>query len=343
MRIGVVTIRQQSGESGGAERFYDGLVASLRALGHETRELALHTDESSLEGVKRSYLQAYDLDVSGYDLVVSTKAPSWLVRHPNHVCWLVHTMRVFYDMFDEAFPGADASLRAQRQLVHDLDTGALSPPRCRAVFSIGAEVSRRLRESNGIEAPVLHPPLWTDGFREGPQGDYFFLPGRLHAWKRVDLVIEAFKRVKGPLRLLVAGTGDAEAGLRELAGGDSRIEFLGRVDDARLLELYAGALAVPFTPRREDYGYVTLEAFASGKPVITCEDAGEAAAIVRDSGGGRVVAATAAAVSAAMQSLHDDRAQAGDFGHAGREWVRKLSWEAIARQLVAAAGDGAKA
>src|SRR5688572_3012041 len=100
MRIGVVTIRQQSGESGGAERFYDGLVAALRALGHDAQELALHTDESSIDGVKRSYLQAYDLDVSRYDLVISTKAPSWLVRHPRHVCWLVHTMRVFYDMFD---------------------------------------------------------------------------------------------------------------------------------------------------------------------------------------------------------------------------------------------------
>ena len=55
------------------------------------------------------------------------------------------------------------------------------------------------------------------------------------------------------------------------------------------------------------------------------------------------VAATPAAVSAAMQSLHDDRAQAGDFGHAGRAWVGKLSWEAIARQLVAAGSDGAKA
>lgn len=340
MRIGVVTIRQQNGESGGAERLYDGLVAALRALGHQAHELALHTDESSIEGVKRSYLQAYDLDVSGYDMVVSTKAPSWLVRHPRHVCWLVHTMRVFYDMFDDVFPSADAGIRAQRQLVHDLDTGALSPPRCRAVFTIGAEVSRRLRESNGIDAPVLHPPMWTDQFREGAQGDYFFLPGRLHAWKRVDLVIDAFKRIKAPLRLLIAGTGDAGPGLRELAGGDPRIEFLGRVDDARLVELYAGALAVPFTPRREDYGYVTLEAFASGKPVVTCEDAGEAAAIVRDSGGGRVVAADPAALAAAMQSLHDDRAQADEFGRAGRDWVHGLSWDAIARQLVAAANDG---
>lgn len=343
MRIGVVTIRQRSGESGGAERFYDGLVAALRALGHDARELPLHTDESDLVGVKRSYLQAYDLDVSGCDMVISTKAPSWLVRHPRHVCWLVHTMRVFYDMFEEVFPKADSALLAQRQLIHDLDTGALSPPRCRAVFTIGEEVSRRLRQANDIQAPVLHPPLWSDDFHEGPQGEYFFLPGRLHAWKRVDLVIEAFKRTKGALRLLIAGTGDAESGLRALAADDSRIEFLGRVDDARLVALYAGALAVPFTPKREDYGYVTLEAFASGKPVITCTDAGETAAIVRESGGGRVVAPHASALAAAMQAMHDDREAAAGQGEAGRAWVQALSWEKIARQLVAAATGGTPA
>lgn len=340
MRIGVVTIRQRNGETGGAERFFDGLVQAFERLGHVATELEVYTDESTAEGVKRSYLQCYDLDVSGYDMVVSTKAPTWLVRHPCHVCYLVHTMRVFYDMFDTVFPSASPEVLAMRRLVHDLDTGSLSPPRCRAVFTIGEEVSRRLRESNDIEAPVLHPPLWSDDFREGAMGDYFFLPGRLHPWKRVDLVIEAFRRVTGPVRLVIAGAGEAETALRQLAQGDGRIEFLGRVDDARLVQLYSNALAVPFAPKREDYGYVTLEAFASGKPVITCTDAGEAAAIVAASGGGLVVPPTIDELAGAMQSMATGGSDAAAMGQAGGRWVRSLSWERIAERLIASAAGG---
>lgn len=337
LRIAVVTIRQANGDTGGAERFFDGLVNALGGLGHDANELPVYTDESTAEGVKRSYLQCFDLDASGYDMVVSTKAPTWLVRHPRHVCYLVHTMRVFYDMFDAVFPAASPDTLAMRHLVHQLDTGALSPPRCRAVFTIGEEVSRRLREANGIEAPVLHPPLWSDDFHEGAQGDYFFLPGRLHPWKRVDLVIRAFRQVRAPVRLVIAGVGEAEAALRALANGDPRIEFVGRVDDDTLMELYAGALAIPFAPKREDYGYVTLEAFASGKPVLTCTDAGEAAAIVGASGGGIVVAPTAEDMAGAMQAIVTRTDHAAVMGQAGQRWVRSLSWQRIAGRLVDAA------
>jgi glycosyltransferase involved in cell wall biosynthesis len=340
MRIGVVTIRQRNGEAGGAERFFDGLVQAFQRLGHAATELTVYSDESTAEGVKRSYLQCYDLDLTSYDMVVSTKAPTWLVRHPRHVCYLVHTMRVFYDMFDTVFPSASPEVLAMQRLVHDLDSASLSPPRCQAVFSIGEEVSRRLREANGIEAPVLHPPLWSEDFREGNMGDYFFLPGRLHPWKRVDLVIEAFRRVPGRVRLVIAGTGEAETALHELAQGDARIEFLGRVDDARLMQLYSGALAVPFAPKREDYGYVTLEAFASGKPVVTCTDSGEAAAIVAATGGGLVVAPTIDELAAAMRSMTTDAYNVAAMGQAGGRWVRSLSWERIAEQLVAAGGGG---
>lgn len=340
MHIGVVTIRQASGDVGGAERFFDALTLAFRRLGHEAVEIPLVADESSFDQIKRNYLACYDLDLARFDMVVSTKAPTWLLRHPRHVCYLVHTIRVFYDMFEETFPWRGSELLAQRDLVHQLDTGALQPPRCRAVFTIGEEVSRRLREYNGIEAEVLHPPLWGDRFHAGPQGDYFLLPGRLHPWKRVDLVIEAMRHVHAPVKLKIVGMGEAEESLRALAGTDRRIEFLGHVDDITLCDLYAGALAVPFTPKREDYGYVTLEAFASGKPVITCIDSGEASVLVRDGESGFICDPNPSAIGEAMECLVVDRELAGRFGKAGQTWVNSLSWERIARRLVEAAGGG---
>jgi glycosyltransferase involved in cell wall biosynthesis len=296
-------------------------------------------DESTFEQIKRNYLVCYDLDLSTFDLVVSTKTPTWLIRHPRHVCYLVHTIRVFYDMFDSTFPHAGPELRAQRALVHQLDTKALSTPHCRGVFSIGHEVSSRLRQWNGLEAKVLHPPLWGGGFHEGGFGDYLLLPGRLHPWKRVDLVIRAMRHVSAPLRLVVTGTGEAERELRALAEDNPRIEFRGRVSDTELVELYAGAFAVPFTPMREDYGYVTLEAFASGKPVITCRDSGEAAAIVRGSMAGYVCAPDPKVIGAHIDMLWQDRQRAEALGQAGRAWVSALSWSDIVAHLVEAAAN----
>lgn len=297
-------------------------------------------DEPDFERIQRNYLTCYDLDLRLFDMVVSTKAPTWLVRHPRHVCYLVHTIRVFYDMFDHVFPSPWDGLIEQRDWIRKIDTLALSKPRCREIFTIGKEVSNRLLSANGIDASVLHPPMWASNFETGPQGEYFFLPGRLHPWKRVDLVIRAFLRTKSAKRLVIAGTGEAEADLRALAAGDGRIEFVGRISDETLVEYYANCLAVPFVPVREDYGYVTLEAFASGKPVITCQDSGEAANIVREGVSGRIVEADEYSIAVAMDEMQGDRERAACMGFEGRRWVDELSWDRVAKTLINAAEVG---
>jgi glycosyltransferase involved in cell wall biosynthesis len=265
-------------------------------------------------------------------------APTYIVRHPNHVCYLVHTVRVFYDMFEATFPKPTAQMLAQRALVQELDTLALAPPRTRRVFAIGHEVANRLVHSNGIDAAVLHPPLGFNRFHGGPYGDYVFLPGRLHSWKRVDLAIEAMRYVRAPLRLLIVGSGEDEHALRALAAADARIVFLGRVPDTELIDLYANALAVAFVPVREDYGYVTVEAFRSGKPVVTCTDSGEAALLVEHERTGLVVPPDPASLGAAFERLHADRDLVAVLGAtaAGRE--RSISWHNVVPALANALG-----
>ena len=159
----------------------------------------------------------------------------------------------------------------QRRLIHALDTAALQRPR--RIFAIGQEVAERLRRFNGLNAHVMRHPTSMEGLREGNFG-YFLLPGRLHRWNRAQLAIEAMRFVAAPVELIIAGTGEDEAEFRRAASADSRMHFVGRVSDERLADLYANALAVLFTPRSEDLGLVTLEAFQSAKPVITCIDSG---------------------------------------------------------------------
>lgn len=333
-RVAVLAPSSAQGELGGAERFYAGLLQALRQTGCSADLVQIHADESSFEAILRTYERCRNLDLSEYDLVISTKAPTFVVSHPNHVLYLVHTIRVFYDMFDQAFPWADETLLKQRETILKIDTEAMG--RISQRFSIGHEVSKRLRHWNGHDAEVLHPPLATQGFRCGADGDYFFLPGRLHAWKRIDLVIRALQRSKLPLRLVIAGIGEAEDELKALAAGDPRICFLGRVDDSQLLDLYADSLAVPFVPVREDYGYITLEAFASGKPVITCRDSGEPLQFVVDGQTGLVCDPTPESLCAAMEELFNDRARARSMGQQGARRVEDITWPSVAEHLLRA-------
>lgn len=333
-KVAILAPGSSSGVVGGAERFYSGLQKALQNQGCDTELILITVDETTFEGIQKGYQDFAKLDLASFDLVISTKAPTYVANHPNHVLYLVHTIRVFYDMFDEVFPHADAARLAQREWVHEQDNAALD--RIQHRFSIGSEVSDRLIKWNDCSAEVLHPPVDVDGLYDLGIGDYFYMPGRLHAWKRVDLAIKAIKCSSLPLKLVISGTGDAESQLRELAGNDPRIEFLGRVDDETLKRLYAGALAVPFLPISEDYGYITLEAFASGKPVITCADSGEPTVFVEDGVSGLVCTPEPRAICAAFEQLWNNRQLAERMGQAGRDRVASISWELVAGRLLQA-------
>ena len=337
-RVAVLTVKSSS-EPGGAERFFEGLVAGLRGWGVTAERVELESDESSFETIEESYLRFYDQNLSSYDGVISTKAPSYAARHPNHVCYLVHTMRVFYDMFEHEYPDAPEWQRLQRDQIHRMDTLALGKGRIKALFSIGHEVSARLASYNRLPSTVLHPGLNFELPRPGAY-DYAFLPGRLHRWKRVDLIIEALKQVDRPLRFLIAGTGEDENTFRETAGGDPRIEFLGRVNDAQLLGLYADALVVPFVPVREDYGLVTLEAFRARKPVITCTDSGEPTVFVRNGETGFACAPEPADIAERLTWLFDHRNEAAAMGERGEASIRHIRWDVVSSRLLEALFPG---
>jgi glycosyltransferase involved in cell wall biosynthesis/GT2 family glycosyltransferase len=340
MKIAVVTPLMKSGERGGAESLYEGLVEALRRSSHDAEQVPLVIDESHFDAILDSYARCAELDLSGYDAVVSTKAPTYMVRHPNHVSYLLHTIRVFYDMFEWEFGEGNAALRRQRRIVHELDRSGLHPDRVRGHFANGRTTYERLLDADpfwrSVRFRALHHPPALGGFREPAAGRYVFLPSRLHRWKRADLVVEAFRHLDRDVALKICGTGEDEPALRELAAGDPRVEFLGRVDDARVLDLYAHALVVPFVPRQEDYGLVTVEAFHSGKPVITCRDSGEPTYLVTDRVNGFVVDPDPRAIAARLEYLVDHPDEAAEMGRRGRACVRGITWDRVVSGLLSA-------
>jgi len=338
MRVGVVTARMASGERGGAEAFYDGLVDALRAAGHDAAEVPVHVDETTFDSVLESYARCYALDLRDYDLVVSTKAPTFMVSHPNHVSYLVHTLRVFYDMFETEYGRGTPTQHAQRRIVHALDRFGLRPGRVRRHFSIGQTPSRRLLDASAswqsVRFQTLHPAPALAGFKRPKGQDYILMPGRLHRWKRVSLMIEAYKHLRRDVPLLVTGTGEDEQELRALAAGDPRIRFLGRVSEPALLDLYANALLVGFIPKQEDFGYIAIEAFKSSKPVLTCTDSGEPLQFVRDGHTGLVVPPDARMIAERLTEAIDRPRRVAQMGAQGAKVVADIRWDAIVGTLV---------
>ena len=168
---------------------------------------------------------------------------------------------------------------------------------------------------------------------------YVFFVSRFTPLKRPDLVVEALARPEAAgIRAVLAGAGEGYADIVALVrarGLESRVSLPGRLSDADLLDHLARCRAVIFPPLDEDFGFVTVEAFASARPVITCRDSGGPAELVAHDRSGLVVEPTPDALAAAMRRLVDDRDLAARMGAEGSARVRRLTWPlALSRLLV---------
>ena len=116
-----------------------------------------------------------------------------------------------------------------------------------------------------------------------------------------------------------------------------RVKFHGRVSEKEKIQLYAHCSAVIYPPFDEDYGYVTLEAMLSSKPVITCDDSGGPLEFIEDGSNGHVVKAEPAMLAQAMIRIREDPAQAAQYGRTGRRSYldKKITWELVVEKLLA--------
>jgi glycosyltransferase involved in cell wall biosynthesis len=324
---------------GGAELMAEYLVAALRERGHEAE---LVTVPFKWYPGTRVLDQAFlwrlvdltEADGRPIDRVIATKFPAYAVRHPNKVAWVLHQFRQAYD-YDRTELGQfseSAEDRATRAAIERLDAVALGE--ARKVFATSRNVADRLQRFNGIDAEILPHPPQTLPYRTADSEGFVLSVNRLDRAKRIDLLIEAAKG-ESSLRVVITGEGPDRERLESLASGlNGQVEFVGRVDDERLADLYARSLAVYYAPLDEDFGMVPYEAFLSGKPVVTTTDAGGPLEVVHDRETGVVVAPDPAEIARAAVYLgaHADEAKA--WGRAGKAIAERVTWDACVDALL---------
>jgi glycosyltransferase involved in cell wall biosynthesis len=320
-------------------------AAALRRAGHLADIVV--TPQNRFGRQLSAYLSTWLTDVGEtadgkpVDQVISLRFPSYAVRHPRHVCWLNHRMREYYDLWDRFVRGLGRKGRlkesVRRQIFHTLDGWLLRRNVTRLVAQ-SRTIQARLQRFGGIASEVLYPPPPERPYRTDGYGDYVFAVSRLHPLKRLDLLVEAAALVKDrSLAFRIAGEGEEGPRLRERVralGLEGRVELLGAVSDAQLVDHYARCRAVYFAPWNEDYGFVTLEAFRSGKAVVTAVDSGGPAELVRHGENGLVAEPTAASIAARLDDLARDRALAERLGQAARRDADAHRWERAVEELL---------
>jgi len=328
---------------GGAEIHVRELLRELRHRGYDAELVSVPfkwypKDEILPHAAAWRLLDLSESNGRPIDLVIASKFPTYFVRHPRKVAWLIHQYRAAYELCGTEYSDFGHNERdvGLRDTLIRLDTETLSE--CRHVFANAQNTANRVRKYNGVSAEALyHPPRLAERLTAGPYGDYVLSVGRIESVKRVDLLVKAMAAVDKPIRLVVAGEGTQRENVERAAheaGAADRVDFLGTVDDERLLELYRNALAVLYPPFDEDFGYVTLEAFLARKPVVTATDSGGPNEFVVDGVNGFVRAPEPSAFAAAVNELAADRRRAASLGEAGYDRARTITWDGVIEKLV---------
>jgi glycosyltransferase involved in cell wall biosynthesis len=262
------------------------------------------------------------LDLRGYDLVISSESgPAKGVIPPpsaRHLCYCHSPMRYLWNMFHEYREQSGRLTRlAMPPLAHYLrQWDTVSASRVDRYVANSNAVAGRIRRYYGRGAEVVWPPVDTRAFRPvdaDERGDYMLMVGELVSYKRPELAVEAFNRIRR--KLVVIGGGEMLSRIRRLAG--PTVTVLGPQPFAELQRHYARCQALIF-PGEEDFGIVPVEAMASGRPVIAYGRGGATETVVPNLSGILIDEQSIDALVNAVEGFRDgDFDPAAIVAHAG--------------------------
>ena len=220
-------------------------------------------------------------DLREYDLVISDTASfaKGIITNPDtlHICYC-HTPTRYLWSDTHQYIGElrynkiikkVVSLILNRLRVWD----KVAADRVDFFIANSKTVQKRITKYYRRDSALIYPPVETTKFKiadknpiENPEA-YFLAGCRLAPYKRIDIVIEAFKALGSNFKLKIFGDGIDLEHLKELAENNPEIEFLGRVSEETKVELFKNCLAF-INPQEEDFGITMVEALASGRPVL---------------------------------------------------------------------------
>jgi len=249
-------------------------------------------------------------------------------------------MREYYDLW-QFFKSEISFLNRikesiRRFIIHRLDNYFLKY-NVKKLFAQSKNIQKRLLKYGKIKSELLYPPAVRRNYHCSGYENFILIPSRLHPLKRVDLAIKSLSLSENKeLKLIIIGDGKHYGDLVRLAkevGMDKRIEFLGWVEEEKLVELYSRCLAVFYAPFNEDYGLVSLEAFSSSKALITCKDSGGVSELIQDGVSGFITEPDPVSIAGVFDRISDNKL-AENLGKNAFKISLEFTWENTIKRLL---------
>ncbi len=232
-------------------------------------------------------------DLSGYDLVLSSShcVAKGVRVEPDtrHICYCYSPMRYIWDQWDAYFGKGRMGFWEERGMSLCVDYlrswDKQNSEKVDQFLAISKFVSERIKKYYGRDSEIIYPPVNSSYYLPGTEAprDYFLMVSAFAPYKKVDLAIKVFNRLKLPLKII--GKGQMQAQLQAMAG--PTIEFFGWMSDEEVRDAYAGCRAFVF-PGEEDFGITPLEAQSCGRPVIAYGKGGALETIVPANPDGKI-------------------------------------------------------
>lgn len=242
----------------------------------------------SIHKTYKNFLPLYPMafksfDLSDYDIIISSShsAAKGFKKQKDqlHICYCHTPMRYIWDMYDNYIKEMPlhkkAPFAAAAKFLRKWDVE--NSKNVDFFMANSKFVAERIKRIYERDAKVVYPPVDIDRFSvEDKKEDYYLFVGRLiNAYKKVDLVVEAFNRLGK--KLIVVGDGDDFEYLKSIA--NNNIEFKGWMNSNDVAEIMKKAKAL-ILPSIEDFGIVSIESQACGTPVIAYNKGGAAETVL---------------------------------------------------------------
>ncbi len=333
---------------GGAELLASNLKNALLKAGHEAEIVSVPFMDNPNEMIVDHIVAArmYDINYTWagkIDLNIGLKFPAYYMPHDNKVLWVLHQHRAAYELFDTDYSSLKNNPEDLKIRNAVIAADNLYMNEAKRVYTIAKNVTKRMDQYNKIKSEALyHPCPDMDKFYTKECEDYILMPSRINTTKRQVLAIEAMRYSKTKTKLYIVGKADNDyeknrmlSLIKEYKLQD-KIKYFDYISQEEKFEMYAKSKAILFIPLDEDYGYITLEAMAAGKPVITAKDSGGPLEFVDNGRNGFVVEPSAKEIAKVFDEVAKSSAISVELGVQSKNKLveMNITWENVVKELI---------
>ena len=326
---------------GGAYFHILNLKNALIKHGHETEVVTFPFKFSPNSYISTMMEQCIHQDFSSFnghniDKIIALQFPTYYIPHPNKTLWIMHQFRDVYDLYVPT--DNNSNIEKLKKVITDYDNNYLNTTK--TIFTNSKTVANRLKKFNNIDStPLYHPPSHEDKFYCDKSYDYIFFPSRLEKLKRQDILIKAMQYTKTNIKAILAGSGAEKRNYQQLIDRlelNQKVQLIGEISEKQKFDFSANALAVAFIPKDEDYGYITLEAMLSSKPVLTCHDSGGVLEFIEDNYSGFITEPSPEDIAQKLDWFYENKSQTIEMGKNAKEAYlsKNISWNNVVQKLL---------